>query len=88
MTSHVVMLKITELMATSKTDRRGCTVTRYGSVSVCTAAKLCLPTAGLVNEWAACQNYVTFSRELAATLRGSRPGLQSASLIMTSLMTS
>ena len=26
--------------------------------------------------------------ELAATLRGSRPGMQSASLIMTSLMTS
>jgi len=26
--------------------------------------------------------------ELAATLRGSRPGVQSASLIMTSLMTS
>jgi len=28
------------------------------------------------------------SEELAATLRGSRPGVQSASLIMTSLMTS
>jgi len=27
-------------------------------------------------------------KKLAATLRGSRPGVQSASLIMTSLMTS
>jgi len=27
-------------------------------------------------------------KQLAATLRGSRPGVQSASLIMTSLMTS
>jgi len=32
--------------------------------------------------------YMSFYTELAATLRGSRPGVQSASLIMTSLMTS
>jgi len=31
---------------------------------------------------------LAFCGELAATLRGSRPGVQSASLIMTSLMTS
>jgi len=30
----------------------------------------------------------TSTMELATTLRGSRPGVQSASLIMTSLMTS
>ena len=32
--------------------------------------------------------YVKKKQNLAATLRGSRPGVQSASLIMTSLMTS
>ena len=35
-----------------------------------------------------CFCYVRFSSILASTLRGSRPGVQSASLIMTSLMTS